>query len=374
MHFRLHRCDGQARRGELTTAHGTVQTPVFMPVGTRASVKGILPSQLEEIGFEIILGNTYHLFLRPGCEVIGEAGGLHRFMGWRRSILTDSGGFQIFSLEALRTINDEYVEFQSHIDGTRFRFTPELAIDVQERLGSSIMMALDVCPKLPATTDELRLAMDRTSRWAARCLAARTSANLLFGIVQGGTDPQLRRQHAATLTSMDFDGFAIGGLSVGEPVAAMYETTAVVAPLLPAEKPRYLMGVGTPADLLHSIAAGIDMFDCVMPTRNARNGSLFTRDGVVVLKQARYRSDHRPLDEECSCYGCRHVTRAYLRHLYTCGEPLSVVLNTLHNLQFYADLIAGARQAIVDARYARYMDEMLTRMGSSADRSPGETP
>lgn len=369
--FQIHRRSGSARRGTLRTEHGTVETPVFMPVGTRASVKGVTPQMLLDEGFEIILGNTYHLFLAPGDETVKEAGGLRRFMNWPRSILTDSGGFQIFSLEGLRKITDEHVEFQSHLDGTRFVFSPERAIAVQEALGSSIMMALDVCPALPATRTALIDAMDRTSRWAERCLAARQSPNLLFGIIQGGTDKALREQHAAQITSLPFEGYAIGGLSVGEPIPEMYASCEVTTAKMPRNYPRYLMGVGTPEDLLTCIGFGVDMFDCVMPTRNARNGMLFTRFGRVVLKQARYRRDHQPVDAECQCYACRSFSRAYLAHLYRCREPLSVVLNTIHNLHFYAQLMSGAREAIAAGNYARFAADRIAAMrAGDAGNSP----
>ena len=344
-----------ARRGELATLHGTVQTPVFMPVGTQATVKGLLPEQLVELGAEIILANTYHLFLRPGHRRIERLGGLHRFMHWRRPILTDSGGFQIYSLRELATITEEGATFKSHLDGSSQFLGPEEAVAVQEALGSDIMMVLDTCIPYPATRAEARQATELSNRWAARCRKAqRPTGQLLFGIVQGGMYPDLRRMAAEELLAIGFDGYAIGGLSVGEPRAQMYDLAEHSASLLPEDQPRYLMGVGTPEDLVEGVWRGIDMFDCVMPTRNARNGMLFTSFGRIVIKNARYADDDRPVDPACSCYTCRHYSRAYLRHLYMAREILAPVLNTVHNLHYFVDLMRRVRQAIEQDRLAAF--------------------
>jgi queuine tRNA-ribosyltransferase len=350
---------GRARAGLLTTPHGAVPTPAFMPVGTYGAVKALTPRELTTCGARMILGNTYHLFLRPGHDVVRKMGGLHRFMGWDGGILTDSGGFQVFSLAPFRKVREEGVEFRSHLDGTSHLLTPELSIEIQEALGSDIMMALDVCPPLPAGRDELAEAVERTLRWARRCLTARRGGSALFGIVQGGTSDDLRSASAAATADLPFDGLAIGGVSVGEERAEIDRIVAFTAPLLPAGKPRYLMGVGTPRDLVVSIGAGVDLFDCVMPTRNARNGMLFTWSGTINIKRAEYREDPGPIDERCGCETCRGFSRAYLRHLFMTKEILSMRLNTLHNVHFYQDLVARARKAVVEGRYGAWASAVL---------------
>ena len=355
--FNLHSTDGAARRGEFHTPHGVVQTPAFMPVGTQGTVKAALHRDLHDAGAQIILGNTYHLFLRPGDELIARRGGLHRFIGWNAPILTDSGGFQIFSLAARRVIREEGADFQSHLDGSRHLLTPERAVDIQARLGSDIAMVLDECLSYPATRDEAAASMRRSVRWAQRSRmhfggVSPSSADVTnpgqaqFGIVQGGVFQDLRDESADATVAIGFEGYAIGGLSVGEPVEAMYGITEQTARRLPADHPRYLMGAGTPEDLVECVARGIDMFDCVMPTRNARNGQLFTSEGRINIKNARYAEDDRPLDPACGCYTCRHHSRAYLRHLYLAGEMTAGALNTLHNLSFYLDTMRRIRDAI----------------------------
>ena len=337
----------QARIGRLETPHGSIHTPVFMPVGTQATVKALRSSDLLDCGASIILGNTYHLYLRPGHELISDLGGLHEFMGWRLPILTDSGGFQVFSLGNLARVSEDGVTFQSHIDGSRHLLTPERAIDIQLALGSDIMMAFDECTPYPVTYDAARLSMELTGRWAQRCRAAgngRTGG--LFGIVQGSVYKELRDTSARQLRDIGFDGYAIGGLSVGETRAVMYDMAAHTAAQLPEDKPRYLMGVGKPQDILHAVRMGIDMFDCVLPTRNARNGFLFTSEGKVAIKNARYRADERPLDPECDCFTCRRHSRAYLRHLFMAGEILALHLNTVHNVTYYLSLMRRMREAI----------------------------
>jgi len=335
-----------ARRARMTTLHGTVDTPVFMPVGTAGTVKGIVPWMIPETGAEIILGNTYHLYLRPGLEVVEKLGGLHKMMGWGGSILTDSGGYQVFSMSDLRKITDHGAVFRSHIDGSKHELTPEKAVRIQETLGSDIMMVLDECPAADATPEYIEKSMHMTTRWAERCLDARTTNAALFGILQGGTVPELRRSHAKDLTKMPFDGFAIGGVSVGESVEDMIATTRIAAPLLPADKPRYLMGVGRPTDILQAVACGVDMFDCVLPTRSGRMGMLYTSQGEMIIKHARYRLDDRAPDPSCSCPVCTRFTRAYLRHLFIAGEMLGAVLNTLHNLHFFGSMMKEVRAAV----------------------------
>ena len=347
-----------ARVGKLHTAQGDVNTPIFMPVGTRGTVKACTPQILsEQIQAEIILANTYHLYLRPGHEIVREAGGLHPFMGWQRPILTDSGGFQVFSLGRLRTITEEGVTFRSTIDGTEHFISPERSIEIQNALGADIIMAFDECPELPNEYAYLKNSMEMTLRWAARCKEAHQNPNqLLFGIVQGGMERDLRQASVEGTVSIGFPGYAIGGLSVGEKKDLMYETLAYTAPLLPAEKPRYLMGVGTPEDLVYGVRCGIDMFDCVMPTRNARNGSLFTTTGIVRIRNSKYSRDFGPLDSECTCYTCQNFTRAYLRHLHVENEILGSQLHTLHNLHFYISLMRGIRRAICDGSFAALSD------------------
>lgn len=350
----------EARLGTLKTPHGDVSTPAFMPVGTQAAVKALTPEQLRCLGAEIILSNTYHLYVRPGHQLIAALGGLHRFMNWHGPILTDSGGFQIYSLGNLRKITEDGADFQSHIDGSRHFLNPESAVAIQEALGSDLMMCLDECIAYPASPEEAEKALGRTSRWALRCKQSRRGeGQALFGIVQGGVYPNLRRRSAEELTAIGFDGYAIGGLSVGEPKELMLENLEVTAPLLPAAQPRYLMGVGTPEDLVEGVYRGIDLFDCVMPTRSARNGLLFTNEEKVVIKNARYREDGSPIDNTCDCYTCQHYSRAYLRHLYVAGEILAMTLNTIHNLRHYLRLMERIREAIHQGRYAEFRDRFF---------------
>lgn len=355
--FELLARDGRARAGRLYTAHGTVETPIFMPVGTVGSVKALAPDDLEALGAQIILGNTYHLYLRPGDELVARRGGLHAFMRWERPILTDSGGFQAFSLSKLNKMKKDGVEFRSHIDGSKHLFTPEKVISIQRNLDSDIMMPLDVCLGFGATFEEAQKAVQRTTEWAERCRAAypaRTAGNLLFGIVQGCTFPELRCLSARQLMGIGFEGYAIGGLAVGEPKHRMMENLRALDPVLPEDKPRYLMGVGTPLDILHGIEAGVDMFDCVLPTRNARNGTLYTSQGKINIKRQEYAEDDSPLDPNCRCYACRTFSKAYLRHLYVSQELLAFRLNSLHNLTYFLDMARGARKAIQEGRYAAF--------------------
>ncbi len=347
-----------ARRGALTTGHGVVQTPVFMPVGTQATVKGVTPENLLELGARIILANTYHLFIRPGHELIRQLGGLHKFMNWPGPILTDSGGFQIFSLKELAKISEEGAAFKSHLDGSPLFLRPEDAVMVQEALGSDIMMCLDTCIPYPATREETISATALTGRWArrSRTVQRRDTGRLLFGIVQGGMFTDLRRRAVDELLEIGFDGYALGGLSVGEPVELMREMTEAGAAMLPADYPRYLMGVGTPEDLVESVYRGIDMFDCVMPTRNARNGMLFTSTGRLVIKNAVYRQDPGPVDVNCDCYTCRNYSRSYLRHLYMAREILAMQLNTIHNLHYFVNLMADIRRAIEEDRFEKFRE------------------
>jgi len=364
MNFELLATDGAARRGRLTLAHGVVETPVFMPVGTYGTVKAMTPQALAEIGAQICLGNTFHLWLRPGLEVIREFGGLHRFMGWNKPILTDSGGFQVFSLGELRKITEEGVKFSSPIDGAKLFLTPEESMRIQHALNSDIVMIFDECTPYPATRDEAAKSMRLSMRWAQRSRDEHDrlgNTNALFGIVQGGMHEDLRDESLVGLDAIGFDGMAIGGLSVGEPKEDMARILAHTAPRLPAGKPRYLMGVGTPEDLVNAVQAGIDMFDCVMPTRNARNGHLFTRCGDIKIKNAAHRHDPRPLDESCTCYTCRNFSRAYLHHLFRAGEILGSMLNTVHNLHYYQTLMRELRAAIeageLPAEVARFHAE-----------------
>ncbi|MYF98275.1 tRNA guanosine(34) transglycosylase Tgt [Candidatus Poribacteria bacterium] len=344
----------EARVGELRTAHGVVNTPIFMPVGTRGTVKACTPQTLnEQIQAEIILANTYHLYLRPGPEIVQEVGGLHTFMGWDKPILTDSGGFQVFSLGPLRKITEEGVSFRSPIDGTERFISPERSVEIQNALGADVIMIFDECPALPNDYEYLKNSMEMTLRWAERSKKAhQNSQQLLFGIVQGGMERDLRQASVEGTVSIGFPGYAIGGLSVGEEKALMSEILAYTALLLPEDKPRYLMGVGTPEDLVYGVRCGVDMFDCVMPTRNARNGSLFTSEGIVRIKNAKYTRDFSPLDPACSCYTCQNFTRAYLRHLHIENEILGSQLHTLHNLHFYISLMRGIRRAIYDGSFA----------------------
>jgi queuine tRNA-ribosyltransferase len=341
----------QARLGRVETDHGSFTTPAFLPVGTQGTIKSLTPEELIEIGVEAILGNTYHLYLRPGHETIKRLGGLHTFMHWGRPILTDSGGFQIFSLGSLRKIAEEGVTFQSHLDGSSHFLTPEKVLEIQRALGSDIAMVLDECVPYPSPYEYVKISMERTSRWAERSLEVRRERDpALFAIVQGGVYRDLREKSVQTLMKMEFQGYAIGGLSVGEPKSMMSEVLKWTTPLLPENHPRYLMGVGTPEDILHAIMLGVDFFDCVLPTRNARNGTLFTSFGKISIKQAQYAEDKKPVDETCTCYTCRHYSRAYLRHLYLSKEILSSRLNTIHNLFYYIELLRRIRKAIQEGK------------------------
>ncbi len=347
----------------MLTPRGAIETPIFMPVGTQGTVKGLLPEALKDIGAQIILANTYHLFLRPGHETVRRLGGLHAFMNWELPILTDSGGFQVFSLGELRRITEEGVVFQSHLDGSRHLLSPELSIEVQQALGADIIMAFDECIPYPATRDYVAQSTQRSTRWALRCKQAfrGEAGQALFGIVQGGMFPELRRQSSEELQEIGFDGYAVGGLSVGEEASLMYEAMESTLPLLPEDRPRYVMGVGTPENLVEGISRGVDMFDCVMPTRNARNGVLFTSFGKISIKQARYAEDSQPIDPACGCYVCRHYSRAYLRHLYQSGEILASVLNTHHNLHYYLNLMAEARRAIENGQFTEFRRDFYHR-------------
>ncbi len=369
--FTIHTTDGKARRASLVTARGVLETPVFMPVGTAATVKSLAPWELHDAGAQIILGNTYHLYLRPGDERIARLGGLHQFMDWDKPILTDSGGFQVFSLAALRQIEPEGVSFQSHIDGSRHFFSPEKVISIQNNLGSDIMMVLDECVPYGADYDYTAKSLKLTTEWAKRSRIAypKGSGNqLMFGIVQGGFYADLRQQSAEELKEIDFDGFALGGLSVGESTEEMYEMLATSAPFLPEHMPRYLMGVGKPEDILEGVANGIDMFDCVLPTRNARNGTLYTWQGKVNIKRAEFADDDSPLDPNCTCPCCQRFSRAYLRHLYIGRELLSYRLNTIHNVHFFLDLMTRTRQAIEQGEFNTFKTEMATRLSAPYER------
>ncbi len=342
----------KARLGKVNTDHGSFTTPAFLPVGTQGTIKSLTPEELVEIGVEAILGNTYHLYLRPGHETIGRLGGLHTFIHWERPILTDSGGFQIFSLGSLRKISEEGVAFQSHLDGSSHFLTPEKVVEIQSVLGTDIAMVLDECVPYPSPYEYVETSSERTSRWALRSLHVRQQNDpALFAIVQGGVHRELRERSARTLTGMGFQGYAIGGVSVGEPKSMMMDVLKWTTPLLPEEAPRYLMGVGTPEDMINAVALGIDFFDCVLPTRNARNGTLFTSSGKITIKQAQYAEDPRPIDETCACYTCRHYSRAYLRHLYLAKEILSSRLNTIHNLYYYIILLKKVKEAIREGRF-----------------------
>ncbi len=352
--FKVMKESGKARAGVLRTAHGAVDTPAFMPVGTQATVKGLVREDLLACGARIILANTYHLYLRPGIKTVAQAGGLHRFMHWHGPILTDSGGFQVYSLADLRQVTDEGVIFRSHIDGSEHMFTPELCVLAQERLGSDVAMVLDECPKLPADRDTLKNAVERTVEWAERSREVHEKNDqALFAIVQGGLDPELRRECATRLVEIGFPGYAIGGLSVGESREQMLSTTDSTVGWLPEEKPRYLMGVGGPEDLVEAVESGVDIFDCVMPTRNARNGRLYTKEGWITIKNAKYAGDTRPVEEHCDCYTCRNFSRAYLRHLYVSKEIISARLNTIHNLSYIFRLMHSMRGSIIRDQWER---------------------
>jgi queuine tRNA-ribosyltransferase len=354
-----------ARTGLLTTPHGVINTPVFMPVGTQATVKTMTPEELKKMGARIILGNTYHLYMRPGHKLVEKAGGLHRFMNWDRSILTDSGGFQVFSLADLRDISEEGVHFRSHIDGSRYFISPEKAVEIQNSLGSDIMMAFDECPPYPCDYDYAKKSMNITARWAERCLKAHknTERQALFGIIQGSVYKDLRRESARQITSLGFPGYAVGGLSVGEPKDIMYEMLEEVVPLMPGDKPRYLMGVGSPDSIIEGVIRGIDMFDCVLQTRIARNGTAMTSRGRVVIRNASYAEDFSPLDPECDCYTCTNYTRAYIRHLLKAGEILGLRLTTFHNLYFTMRLMDKIREAIEGDYLPEFRDEFFAKYG-----------
>jgi len=374
--FNLQHTDGEARAGTILTDHGGIPTPIFMPVGTQGTVKAVEPRELEEIGARIILGNTYHLYLRPGCEIMQQAGGLHRFAAWPHPILTDSGGYQVFSLSDLRGIDEDGVVFSSHLDGSSHRFTPESVVDIQRALGSDIMMVLDECAPYPCEEAYAQKSHELTLRWAERCrqqlhathcLYAHDQA--LFGIVQGSVYEHLREQSARGLVALDLDGYAIGGLSVGEPGEMMYKMTEVCTAILPQAKPRYLMGVGTPENIVESISRGVDMFDCVMPTRNGRNAMVFTRRGRMNLRNAQYAADFSPIDDRCACYACRTFSRAYLRHLTKAREILALQLASMHNLAFYLWLVRSAREAILEHRFSAWKAETLAMLAEGNDDS-----
>jgi queuine tRNA-ribosyltransferase len=370
MTFTLLKTDGAARRGRLVTPHGVVETPVFMPVGTRATVKSLGPDDLAGSGAQIVLANTYHLFMKPGHALVQELGGLHRFMAWPGPILTDSGGFQVFSLSKLRTVDEEGVRFRSPVDGSLHALTPERSIEIQHALGADVIVTLDEFLANPAARDDTQRALERTLRWARRCQAAHArgpGGQALFGIVQGGADAELRARAARETVAQGFDGYAIGGMAVGEPKPLMYELTAAVTSLLPADQPRYLMGVGKPEDLVESVARGVDMFDCVLPTRNARNGGVFTWGGPLTIKQARHERDPSPLDPECPCYTCRNFSRAYLRHLYMADELLAYRLLSLHNVSFFNALTAAMRAAVETGAFEPFRARFFERYAVSSD-------
>lgn len=363
--FVIHKTDGNgsARLGTLTTARGTIETPAFMPVGSLGTVKGIEWDDLRSFGYGMILNNAYHLYLRPGHEVVAAMGGLHKFTSWPGAILTDSGGFQVFSLSKLCKVTDEGVTFQSHLDGSLHHITPERSIEIQEALGADIIMAFDECVALPSSRERIEDALNRTNRWAARCQAARRRTDqALFGIVQGGHDPDLRAQAASEIVAMGFDGYAIGGLSVGEEKSIMYGMLDAAVPHLAGDRPRYLMGVGMPEDLVEGVARGVDMFDCVVPTRHGRTGSLFTSTGRVVIKHARYARDEQPIDPTCGCEVCARYSRAYLHHLFLAKEMMGVRLNTLHNLHYFAELMRGIRAAIAKGAFADFRSAFHARL------------
>ena len=361
--FKLEETDGNARTGTISTPHAQIETPIFMPVGTVASVKSISPHELNDMGAQIILGNTYHLHLRPGDEIVKKFGGLAKFNSWHKPTLTDSGGFQVFSLADLNKITDDGVHGRSHLDGSKLFINPEKSIEIQQNIGADIMMAFDECVSLPSDRKYVADAMERTYRWAQRSFEARTNPNqALFGIIQGGAELDLRTLSAQQITSINFDGFAIGGLSVGEEIPVRYEVTQHTTQFMPQDRPRYLMGVGTPQDILHCISYGVDMFDCVMPTRNARNASLFTSKGKIQIKNKEFQLSDEPVDSECDCYTCRNYSKGYLRHLFKSGELLAYRLNTIHNLHFYLSLVKRARNAIKLGVYNKFMNEMLEKM------------
>jgi queuine tRNA-ribosyltransferase len=365
MKFELDNTDGNARRGRLIFDRGTVETPAFMPVGTYGTVKAMTPEELQDLGAQIILGNTFHLMLRPGTEIIKKHGDLHDFMHWQGPILTDSGGFQVFSLAEMRKISEQGVKFNSPVDGSKVELTPEISMRVQRELGADIVMIFDECTPYPADEQVTRESMELSLRWAARSKAAHgDNPAALFGIVQGGMHGNLRRQSISTLSEIGFDGYAIGGLSVGEPMDERNEVLDGLMPHMPTTHPRYLMGVGKPPDLIESVRRGVDMFDCVIPTRNARTGYLYTHDGIIKIRNSRYATDTRPLDENCGCYTCNNYSRAYLRHLDKCGEILGARLNTIHNLYYFQDLMRLIRQSIEQNRFEQFVDEFYARLAS----------
>ncbi|ABO50194.1 tRNA-guanine transglycosylase [Desulforamulus reducens MI-1] len=350
----------RARLGKLTTPHGEVETPIFMPVGTQATVKTMTPEEVKETGGRLVLSNTYHLYLRPGHDLVKEAGGLHKFMNWDGPILTDSGGFQVFSLGPLRTITEEGVEFRSHIDGSKHFFTPEKVMEIEQALGADIAMAFDECAPYPCEKEYAVAALERTTRWAERCKRVhKREDQALFGIIQGGVFPDLRERSAKELLAMDFPGYGIGGLSVGEPKELMYEVLDQLMPIMPEDKPRYLMGVGSPDCLIEGVVRGVDMFDCVLPTRIARNGTVFTHNGKLTVRNAEYARDFRPMDQQCDCYACRNYSRAYIRHLIKTDEILGIRLTTIHNLHFIQHLMQNIRQAIREDRLLEYREDFL---------------
>jgi len=361
MRFEVIATSGRARLGKLTLPHGVVDTPTFMPVGTQATVKTLTPAELFACGTQMIVCNTYHLYLRPGSKRIRQLGGISKFMGWQRPVLTDSGGYQVYSLAALSQIDDDGVEFQSHIDGSRHFFTPELVVEIQEELGSDIAMCLDECPPFPVSRYQAEIAVRRTTVWAARALRRAQKATNLFGIIQGATYADLRQQSCEQLLQFNFPGYAIGGLCLGEPTELTYELTDKVCALLPFEKPRYLMGAGYPEDIIAAVGLGVDIFDCVLPTRNGRTGTAFTSTGRLLIRNARYPDDAAPLDPNCDCYTCRNFSRAYLRHLFIAGEALGPKLLTFHNLWFFQSLMKGIRQSLQTGDFAVWAKEFLSR-------------
>ncbi|MGE3509689.1 MAG: tRNA guanosine(34) transglycosylase Tgt [Vicinamibacterales bacterium] len=385
--FIVTREDGGARRGVLATPHGVVDTPAFMPVGTQGTVKSLTHEQLHAAGAQMLLSNTYHLYLRPGDDLIAQLGGLHRFIGWSKPLLTDSGGYQVFSLAERRTIDEHGAHFKSHLDGSSHLLTPEKATDIQSQLGSDVAMVLDECLAHPSTPDQARVSMERTLRWARRArermmvlrsgpvpgVAVTNPGQAQFGIVQGSVYERLRQESAQATVAIGFEAYAIGGLSVGEPPDVMYDVVGWTTPHLPRDRPRYLMGVGTPEDLVEAVARGVDLFDCVLPTRNARNGQLFTADGRLNIKNARFADDERPPDPECACYTCRTCSRAYLRHLYRADEMTGSTLNTLHNLHFYLDTMRRIRDAIAFGRFERFRREFRQRLSHRLHDRPGGT-
>ena len=360
--FEVKKKDGKARAGVCETPHGVIETPVFMPVGTQATVKALDPKELKHLGAAVILSNTYHLMLRPGPHIVQKMGGLHKFMNWDRAILTDSGGYQVFSLSQLRKIKEEGVLFQSHLDGQKILLSPEKSIEIQEALGADIIMSFDECPSYPATEKEIQSSLELSARWAKRSKEAKKRKDqALFGIVHGGVYPKLRRESLERTVEIKFDGYALGGLSVGEDTKSMLGIISELAPLMPKDKPRYLMGVGTPEDILEAVYHGMDMFDCVLPTRNARNGGLFTSLGTMNISNQKYKEDPNPIDSACFCYTCQNYSRAYLRHLHMSGEILSAILNTLHNLSFYVSFMRFIRQAILEERLEAFRKEFYQR-------------